>query len=136
VKERFKMSAKIVCRILLIITLSCGCTAWGAHIPWLTRHHKAGTPAARGENKPEKHTAVYYKAEADNLDAQAAAYEKSAEAYRNGPYIKNLMGPNTAARYDFIAKQLREQARSYRERAALHELTVNQGRAVASSKSQ
>jgi hypothetical protein len=61
----------------------------------------------------------YYTAQANKLDAEAAEYEKTAAAYRNGPYIKNLMAPNTAARYDSFAKSRSEEAKSDRALAAL-----------------
>jgi hypothetical protein len=65
--------------------------------------------------------AGYYLAKADTLEAQAAAYEEAAAAYRHGPVVKNLMSPTTAARYDFIAKGFREEAKSDRALAASHE---------------
>jgi hypothetical protein len=122
----------ISCRTLLIniMTLTLGTIAWGAHLTASTKHQKNLNPAVRTAKRPENHAAAaaYYNAEADRLDAEAAAYEKTAAAYRNGPYIKNLMAPNTAARYDYMAKGLREEAQSYRERAALHELMTRKVR--------
>jgi hypothetical protein len=65
--------------------------------------------------------ARYYRAEADRLDANGAAYEEAAAAYRNGPIAKNLMAPTTPARYEFFAKGFREEAKSNRVLAVSHE---------------
>lgn len=69
--------------------------------------------------------ASYYKKEADELDAQAAGYEEAAAAYRRGPNVKNLMAPTTAGRYEFVAKGLREEAKTNRALAARHEQMAN-----------
>ena len=65
--------------------------------------------------------ARYWNAEAGRLEAQASGYEDAAAAIRRGPVVKNLMAPNTAARYEFVAKGFREQAKSDRANAASHE---------------
>lgn len=65
--------------------------------------------------------ARYYKAAADRLDAQATGYEQAAAAYRHGPIVKNLMAPNTPARYEYLAKGFRAEAKSDRGVAASHE---------------
>ncbi len=65
--------------------------------------------------------ARYYKTKADRLDAQAAGYEQAAAGYRHGPIVKNLMAPNTAARYEYFAKGFRAEATSDRGLAASHE---------------
>ncbi|HEY6290132.1 MAG TPA: hypothetical protein VI455_01030 [Terriglobia bacterium] len=65
--------------------------------------------------------AAYYNAKADRLDAEGAAYEEAAAAYRHGPIVKNLMAPNTPARYDYFAKEFREEAKSARALAASQE---------------
>jgi hypothetical protein len=54
----------------------------------------------------------------DKLDAEAAGYEQAATRLAHGPFVKNLMAPTTAGRYDFYAKRLREEAKSNRDRAA------------------
>jgi hypothetical protein len=69
--------------------------------------------------------ARYYRGKADGLDAQAAGYEEAAAAYTHGPIVKNLMAPNTAARYEFFAKGFREQAKADRDLAASHEKSAN-----------
>jgi hypothetical protein len=75
----------------------------------------------------EEHLTVsrYYKAEADKLDAEAAAYEQAAASYRQSPSPKNLMAPSTPGRYEYSAKGYREEAKVYRERAALQEQMAN-----------
>jgi hypothetical protein len=72
---------------------------------------------------PEDHLKIarYYRAEADRLDAAAAGYEEAASAHRRGPYIKNLMSPTAAARYENLAKGFRDEAKSDRELATSQE---------------
>lgn len=65
--------------------------------------------------------ARFWTAEANKLEAQAAGYEHAAVAFRRGPVVKNLMAPNTAANWEFLAKELRNEATSDRARAASHE---------------
>ena|SRR5579863_9210695 len=65
--------------------------------------------------------ADYYRAKADNLEAEEKAYEEAAAAYRQGPIVKNLMALNTAARYESLAKGFREEAKSTRALAVSHE---------------
>ena len=48
-------------------------------------------------------------------------YPEAAAAYRNGSNVKNLMSPTTPGRYEYMAKELREEARSNRQLAAAHE---------------
>jgi hypothetical protein len=72
---------------------------------------------------PDDHLTLarYYQAEADKLDAQGAGYEEAAATLRNGPIVRNLMAPNTPARYEYFAKGFREEAKSDRELAASHQ---------------
>ena len=63
----------------------------------------------------------FYTAKAKRLEAQAAGYEQAAAAYMNGPKVKNLMSPTTPGRYEFFAKNLRNEAKSSRALAATHE---------------
>ena len=65
--------------------------------------------------------ANYFQAEANSLEAQATAYERAAATLRNGPMVKNLTGPSTPGRYEFVAKGFRDEARSDRSQAAAHE---------------
>ena len=65
--------------------------------------------------------AAYYNAKANWQNAQAAGYEEAAATLRNGPIVKNLMAPDTAPRYEFVATRLREQAKSNRALAASHD---------------
>ncbi len=132
------MSTRIACRTLLMMTLAFSSTAWGVHMPeWIHRckNPKSDLETAKGR---ENHAAVaaYYKAKADALDAQADAYEKAAAAYRSGPYVKNLMAQNQAARYDCVAKRLRKEARSYREREKSEEDRASNAQALDATKSQ
>jgi hypothetical protein len=62
--------------------------------------------------------AHYYESEADRLDAQGAGYEEAAASYRRSPTAKNLMSPTTAARYEYLARGFREEAKSDRALAA------------------
>jgi hypothetical protein len=117
------MCTRIIGRGLLMTTLTFSSLAWGARMPKWIHHRKNPKSAVESAKRRENHAAVaaYYKAKADRLDAEADAYEKAAAACREGPYVKNLMAPNQAARYDYIAKGLREEARSYRERETAEE---------------
>ena len=65
--------------------------------------------------------ARYYMEKAESLDAEAAGYKEAAAVYRNGPIVKNLMAPTTAARYEYLAKTLRDEANSDRQRAESQE---------------
>ena len=81
---------------------------------------------ASAAKAPEDHLTVarYYRAEAETLDAKAAGYETAAAKLRNGPIVKNLMAPNTPARYEFSAKGFRDEATSDRALATAHEKMV------------
>lgn len=65
--------------------------------------------------------ARFWTAEANKLEAQAAGYEHAAAAFRRGPVVKNLTASNTAARWEFLAKELRDEATFDRTRAASQE---------------
>jgi hypothetical protein len=65
--------------------------------------------------------AALYTAKAATLEARAAGYEEAVAAYKNGPMVKNLMSPTTAGRYGFLAKAMREEAKTNRALAASHE---------------
>lgn len=65
--------------------------------------------------------ANYYNGEADQLEAEAAAYEGAATTFRNSQFVKNLMSPTAPARYEFIAERLRGEAESDRKFAVSHE---------------
>lgn len=62
--------------------------------------------------------ARFWTAEANQLEVQAAGYGHAAAAFRRGPVVKHLTASNTAARWEFLAKQLRNEATSDRARAA------------------
>ena len=87
----------------------------------LTRR-EAKKLAATAESRQNHLTlAAYYNADADRLDAKGAACEEAAASYGRGPVIKNLMAPNTAARYEGFAKGFRAEAKADRKLAAYHE---------------
>ena len=68
--------------------------------------------------------ANFYRGEAEALDAKGAAYGQAATNLRNGPFVKNLTAPGTAARWEFAARGFREEAASNRALAASHEQMV------------
>ena len=117
------MYTRITCQTLLMMTLAFGSIAWGVQMPQSINNDKDLKSALKAAKTPEDHEriAAYYKAKAERLDAQAAGYEQAAATYRNGPVVKNLTAPNTAARYESMAKRLREEAQSNRELAASQE---------------
>ena len=121
------MYTKRICQVLLMMTLAFGGIAWAVQMPLYITNEKDLRSALKAATTPEDHEriAAYYGVKADRLDAQAAEYEADARAYRNGPVVKNLTAPNTAARYEAIAKRLRQEAQSSRERAAMHERIAN-----------
>ena len=82
-------------------------------IKWLTK-----TAETRADHLK---IARFWSAEANKLEVRAAGYEQAAAAFRRGPVVKNLTAPNTAARWEFFAKELRNDATSDRARAASHE---------------
>jgi len=78
--------------------------------------------AASAESRTDHSVlAEFYIAKADRLEAQAASHEEAAAAYRNGPKVKNLSSPTTAGRYEFYAKNMRDEAKASRTLAASHE---------------
>jgi hypothetical protein len=103
-----------------MMTLAFGSVAWGVRMPQSINNDKDLKAALKAARTPEDHEriATYCKVEAETLDAEAAAYEHAAKTYRKGPVVKNVTAPNTAARYDSIAKRLREKAQADRELAA------------------
>ena len=108
---------------LLVMTLAFGSITWSVEMPRYVTNDKELRFALRAARTPEDHERIadYCQAKADRLDAKAAEYEQDAAAYRNGPVVKNLTAPNTAARYQSIAKRLRQDAQSARRLAASHE---------------
>ena len=114
------MKTKMTCQVLLMMTLALGSIAWGVQMPQTINYDKDLRAALKAAKTPEDHQriAVYYKAKAGSLDSQAAGYEQAAATYRNGPVVKNIMAPNTAARYEAMAKGFRQEAQTNRELAA------------------
>ena len=117
------MYKRMTCETLLMTILAFGSIAWGAQMPQSINNDKGLKSALKAAKTPEDHVriAAYCKAKAERLDAEAVGYEEAAAAYRHGPVVKNLMAPNTAARYDYMAKGFREEAQSNRELAASRE---------------
>jgi hypothetical protein len=117
------MYTKITCQVLLMMTLALGSIAWGVQMPQSINNDRDLKTALKAAKTPQDHVRIadYCKAKAESLDSQAAGYEQAAATYRNGPVVKNLMAPNTAARYDAMAKGYRREAQSNRELAASQE---------------
>ena len=65
--------------------------------------------------------ARFWAAVANQLEAEAAGYENAAAALRLSPVAKNLTAPSAAARWEFLAQGLRDEARSDRTRSASQE---------------
>ena len=105
---------------LMALTYRAPCAL--AAVPQGLTEKQAKRLAATAELR-EDHLKVarYYNAEADRLNAQAEGYEEAAAAYRRGPFVKNLMAPSTPGRYEFLAKRLRDEAKSDLMLAASHE---------------
>lgn len=87
----------------------------------LTRREVKKLTAAATSREDHLRIAGYYRVESDKLDAEAMGYKQAAAALRHGPVVKNLMAPNTPARYEYFAKEFLQEAQSDRRRAALHE---------------
>jgi hypothetical protein len=111
------------CQTLLMMTLAFGSIAWGVEMPQYVMNDRDLRSALKAAKTPEDHerVAAYCQVKAERLDAKAAEYEEAARDYRNSPVVKNLTAPNTAARYESIAKRLRREAQANRELAASHE---------------
>jgi len=117
------MKTKMTCQVLLMMTLAFGSIAWGVQMPQAINNDKDLRAALKAAKTPEDHAriAAYYTAKAGSLDSQAAGYEQAAANARNAPVVKNIMAPNTAARYEAMAKGYRQEAQSNREMAASQE---------------
>ena len=117
------MKTKMTCEVLLVSALALGSTAFGVEMPRAINSQKDLKIALKAAKSPDDHTriAAYYKAQAETKDSQAAGYEQAAASYRGGPVVKNLMAPNTVARYDAIAKGFRQEAQSDRQLAESQE---------------
>lgn len=93
-----------------------------AAAPHVLTQREVNRLAATAETRADHlKIAAYYTTKANWQDAQATGYEEAAATLRNGPIVKNLMAPNTAPRYEFIATRLRDQAKSNRALAASHD---------------
>jgi len=127
------LNPRIPCQTLLVMSLALGSVAWGVQMPRYITNDRALRSALKAAKTPEEHEriAAYCQVKADRLDAEAAEYKQDATAFRNGPVVKNLTAPNTAARYEAIAKRLRQEAQSSRELAASHEQIANNAEEAA-----
>jgi hypothetical protein len=117
------MFKKMTCQVLLMMTLALGSIAWGVQMPQTINNDKELKSALRAAKTPEDHAriAAYYTAKAGSMDSQAAGYEQAAANARNTPVVKNIEAPNTAARYEAMGKQFRQEAQSNRELASAQE---------------
>ncbi len=108
---------------LLMVALALGSIAWGVQMPQSINNDRDLKTALKAAKTPEDHEriAAYCKAKAERLEAQAAGYEQAAASIRNAPVVKNIEAPNTAARYEAMAKGFREEAQSSRELEASNE---------------
>lgn len=117
------MYTRITCQTILMMTLVLGSIAWGLQMPQAINNDRDLRSALKAAKTPEDHEriAAYYKAKSERQNAEAAEYQQLATTYRNGPVVKNLAAPNTAARYEYIAEEYREAAKVSRKLAASHE---------------
>jgi hypothetical protein len=116
----FMMYTRIIRPTILMMTVALGSIAWGVQMPPSINNDRDLKSALKAAKTPEDHEriAAYYKAKGERLNAEAAEYQEAAMTYRNGPVVKNLTAPNTAARYEYIAEGLREEAKTNRKLAA------------------
>jgi len=113
------MDGRINCQTLLTSILVFASIALGLQMPQSMNTDKDLKTALKAAKTPEDHAriAAYCRAKADRLDAQATGYEQAAARLRNSPEPKNLMSPTTPGRYEYMAKELRQQALANRELA-------------------
>src|SRR5579862_8733079 len=111
------MKTKMICQVLLMVTVVLGSIAWGAQMPQTINNDRDLKTALKAAKTPEDHQriAAYYAAKAENLNSRAAGYEEAAANARNTPVVKNIMAPNTAAHYEAMAKGFRQEAQSNRQ---------------------
>jgi hypothetical protein len=113
--------------MLLTVSLACGSVGLAVQMPEYITNDRALRSALKAAKTPDDHEriAAYYQYKADDLNSKAAEYEQAAASYRNGPVIKNLTAPNTAARYEAIAQRLRQEAKSNQQLEAAQEKIAN-----------
>jgi len=127
------MKTRITCSMFLMVALALGSVAWGVQMPQWIMNDKDLRSALKAANTPEDHEriAAYCKVKAERLGAEAVGYQQAADSYRHGPMVKNLTAPSTAARYEFRAKSLREQAQFNRQLAASHQRMADEAEQAA-----
>jgi hypothetical protein len=113
----------MICQTVLVMTLGFASLAWGVQMPQEINNRRDLKSALKAAKTPEDHEriAAYYKAKSEKLSADAVEYQTAAMSYRHGPVVKNIMSPNTAAHYEYLAEQFREEARTNRNLAASQE---------------
>jgi hypothetical protein len=111
-----------------MMTLAFGSLGWGAQTPQFIVNARDLKSALKAAKTPGDHEriAVYCQEKADQLDAAASGYENQAQAARNAPVVKNMTATNAAARYEAMAKDLRNRAQSYRTLAAAQDKLARQ----------
>ena len=112
-----------ICSVLLMVVMVFGSVAWGVQMPQWIMNDRDLKSALKAAKTPEDHERIesYCQVKAERLDAEATGYEQAADSVRHGPMVKNLTSPSTAARYEFTARRLREQAQFNRRLAASHQ---------------
>ena len=127
------MYTRITCQTFLMMTLAFASVAWGVRMPQSINNDKDLKAALKAARTPEDHEriAAYCKVKAERLGAEAVGYQQAADSYRHGPMVKNLTAPSTAARYEFRAKSLREQAQFNRQLAASHQRMADEAEQAA-----
>jgi hypothetical protein len=105
------------------MTLALGTIAWGVEMPRAINNDRDLKTALKAAKTPEDHTriAAYCNAKAESLNSKATGYEQAAANSRNTPVVKNIMAPNTAARYEAMAKGFRQEAQTNTQLAASQE---------------
>jgi len=108
------------------------CSASSPVMPELT--DREARKLARSAKTADDHRklVLYYRAEAEKLEAQAVAYDRLAASCRQGPMVKNLISPTTAPRYEYLAGECRKRARSNHMLADSHD-KIARSMAVADS---
>jgi hypothetical protein len=111
----------IIKNLIAFTTPTSASDTQGAVPQQLTKREVKRLTATAESSEDHSKVARYYTAEADRLDAEAAGYKHAVAYDRNGRIVKNLMAPTTLGRYEYLAKTLRDEANSDRQRAEAHE---------------
>ena len=108
---------------VLAMTMILGGSAFAVGMPQTINNDRDLKHALKAAKTPEDHQRIadYCQAKADNLKAKAMGYEQAAQSLRGTPLAKNTTAPNTPARYEALAKELRTEAQSNEQLAASNE---------------